>query len=886
MKSKASKGEPSSSPRTEGGVLDSCSEWMLEEVATISKGNHRLWLRDPDRLLTAPAEEIQKTLDGDQTVFLTRHSLGLRLNLLQGYPQRWLLVDQTSDREGQSTLFAPDLRRLMGETLPIVKTVRDFLVNRTKDPSWPQDVESFPYRELARAHPVDFLRAYEDFRTKKQTGFSSSDLLLIGASAVLQRNLFALENAFHIIELAFHSTEKWKHLEDYFGAEEIQSIREHLRKLPRPLGDLFNGQAQSARLACAALLILSRHFENPSQFLPHLSSSLTNWQDCEPLFVAISRPSWFDLEIQIFDTAVSQGFLNTMKSSLGLNTPEKAKEFSDSGCWSQKLRELVLLEAPSLKLERPVPQAASHQNDLEQLVPAFRTRLAEVSKLLNIARATCDRLRTRLPTQLKGADFVTAFSDQGLFRLPILSAELNDYRQKISRFSPKPPGFEERWKQFETEVDQAVSLVEDVLKDFDFILGRFLENQFSQVVPKQIVPTNQLIEKFVSEPKSKNPKRPMAIILLDGMRYDLWRLIVRPHLERRYRVQEQVCMALLPSETRISRVGFFSGLKPSAFFRQRLTGGELPACNQLLKRLIPGHPDIENWDVKCAQVPFAFRSADNATFGIVFDFTDAIGHASAWEIDLLAELVQVWLKQVDKVLSLLPADCDLWVTVDHGQVISGTIPIEIPSELLVGDGNGYRAAFLKDKLKGHHAAHVFHIPARDMGYEENGYWAFPKPGYSFRLQPKNGVTSKFKPTANMRHGGLSAFEIFVPMACLTSRSKQIKVKISPKIVGTFTVGVSTQLSLEISADSPVEGLIEVSGNVDGLQPALVTNLGTTPQPIFLPYTPTLAGAITIKLEPRWGYTPVPSSVEVTLQIAPSTGRPKDDLDDKLAKLFG
>ena len=38
------------------------------------------------------------------------------------------------------------------------------------------------------------------------------DLLLIGASAVFQRNFFALENPFIIVELAFHSGEKWKHL--------------------------------------------------------------------------------------------------------------------------------------------------------------------------------------------------------------------------------------------------------------------------------------------------------------------------------------------------------------------------------------------------------------------------------------------------------------------------------------------------------------------------------------------------------------------------------------------------------------------------------------------------------------------------------------------------
>src|SRR5262249_49498044 len=213
--------------------------------------------------------------------------------------------------------------------------------------------------------------------------------------------------------------------------------------------------------------------------------------------------------------------------------------------------------------------------------------------------------------------------------------------------------------------DEAITEVDELLKDFDFVLGRFLETQFTQVVPQQITPTNRIIEKMVAVNKGKHADQPVAIILLDGMRYDLWRMIVRPHLQRRYRVQEQVGMAMLPSETKVSRVGFFSGLQPAAYFGKNLQGGEIEACNRLLKRLLPQSKDVSRWEVDCAQVPFAFRSANEKIFGIVFDFTDAVGHASAWEIDLLADLVKVWLKQVDKVLQLLPADCELWITADH-----------------------------------------------------------------------------------------------------------------------------------------------------------------------------------------------------------------------------
>ncbi|MDO8700648.1 MAG: PglZ domain-containing protein [Deltaproteobacteria bacterium] len=781
-------------------------------------------------------------------------------------------------------MFAPDLMRVLEPGMVVCRTVRDYLVHSTDDRTWPQEVESFPYRELAREHPAEFIRAYEDFRAGKPVGFSSVDLLLIGASAVLQRNLFALENPFLVIELAFHSDDKWKHLADYFGVEEIEGIRDHLCQLPKPLGDLFGGQRQSARLACAALLILSRHFENPAQYLPHLSASLNPWQDCEPLFAATPKPAWFDAEVDLFDSAVSPAFLKTIKTALGLDASENEEAFAKAGCWSKKLRQLVLFAAPEAA---PPDETAASLSDLEKLVPVFRAGFAEVSKLINSMRGTCDRLRTRHPSQLKITDFTSAFAEQGFHRLAILSAELKNRQTEVSSIPDRPPGFDDRWKKMEAEVDDAIIEVEELLKDFDFVLGRFLESQFAQVVPHQITPTNGIIEKIVTVSRAKQPDQPVAIVLLDGMRYDLWQMIVRPHLERRYRVQEQVGMAMLPSETRVSRVGFFSGLQPANYFGKNLPGGEIAACDRLLKRLLPNSKDLSQWGVDCAQVPFAFRSADGKTFGIVFDFTDAVGHASAWEIDLLADLVKVWLKQVDKVLQLLPADCELWITADHGQVISGTSPIDIPAGLLAGDGNGYRCALLKDRLIGQHANHVFHLRARDLGYDHDGYWIFPKPGFSFRLQPKeSGAISRFKPAANMRHSGLSAFEIFVPIAHLTPRKRVIRIALAPKITGTFQVSVPTKLVVEVSAVSPVSGLIEIRGDVDGLQPAMATKVGPTSQTVELPFTPTKAGTITITLDPRWGYSAVPASATVTIQVAEAPSRAADALDEKLKKLLG
>jgi hypothetical protein len=328
-------------------------------------------------------------------------------------------------------------------------------------------------------------------------------------------------------------------------------------------------------------------------------------------------------------------------------------------------------------------------------------------------------------------------------------------------------------------------------------------------------------------------------------------------------------------------------MKPAEFFEKPYAGGEVAACEALLKRLVPGHGKLEEWKGAAALASFAFCTADKKLFGAVFDFADAIGHVGAWEIGFLAELVDVWLKRFDQVISRLPDDCVIWITTDHGQVISGPTAIDIPPDWLLGASNGYRAALVKDRLQGYHANHAFYLKARDLGYDSDGYWAFPKPGYSFRLQDKEGgVRSRFKPTANMRHSGLSAFEVFIPIARLATRVEEIRVLLAPKVVGGFTVGVPAQIAIEVSATSRIRGHVELVGNADGVQPALVENVDETPQTAYIPFTPVKAGACKIEIEARWGFKALPDPVTVTVRVGEGPKRPGDALDEKLKKFFG
>lgn len=140
-------------------------------------------------------------------------------------------------------------------------------------------------------------------------------------------------------------------------------------------------QAQSARLACVALHVLSRHIENPVSFLPNLSSSLTSWQDCEPLEAPALPPTWFQSELELFDKAVSDGFMKTMRQALGLNNESSSKKFADRGCWSRNLRKLAVFDLKKPPAGWKGEAEPTPSGKLESLGPEFRAVLSQVQRL-------------------------------------------------------------------------------------------------------------------------------------------------------------------------------------------------------------------------------------------------------------------------------------------------------------------------------------------------------------------------------------------------------------------------------------------------------------------------------------------------------------------------
>jgi len=284
---------------------------MAEGADRGGRENHQklVWVEDPYRLLEC--EEVaglHSALDNlGHTLIVVTNPFRLREALTdlgaKSGSTAMVLVDQSytlrdphllpkdAKPSDLKPLPAPDWKPLVAADALLRPTVRDFLASSTGVEDWPSEVNIYPYERLAREQPNTFVRSYETFRRTGQI-LTSDALIVIGASAILGVDLFDIPGPIPALELAFHSEPRWQEVAKYFNPTEQKVVRDHLRRLPAPLGDLFGDKADTARSVVVALLVLKQHFsDEPGKQLPFISPALASYRECDVL-PAVDAPAW------------------------------------------------------------------------------------------------------------------------------------------------------------------------------------------------------------------------------------------------------------------------------------------------------------------------------------------------------------------------------------------------------------------------------------------------------------------------------------------------------------------------------------------------------------------------------------------------------------------
>jgi len=438
--------------------------------------------------------------------------------------------------------------------------------------------------------------------------------------------------------------------------------------------------------------------------------------------------------------------------------------------------------------------------------------------------------------------------------------------------------FEKRWQAERNEALNLAAEARGLLNDLDYNFGRLLETRYQEITPGEVLSTNHFYPRFIG------PRRRLAtgqldtsaILLIDSMRFDLWRRLVLPMLEPEYEIEETYGLASLPSETRVSRRAFFAGKAP----------GELPdygAETQFAGDCIGAFHDTPTDFVEVHKRPgmaFAVQSKDRKTYIGTFDFADNLAHAVDWQPHLVQAVLKPILHEIKAVLAEHGRAGSVFITADHGHSLQeGGVPVRIPNS----DDVGYRSAYVEKRIEGDSARHLFQISAKILGHNRPGWFVFPKPGYYLRPEQ----SGRGRPGDSYRHGGLSTHEVLVPLVCLRHRKAKSKITLTVPSRTTAIVGKTSEIIVTVTADHQLSSPVRVVADLTDVESGYLSSVGPNPQTLSLRVTPTASGKHRIKLQAFFGGQESAAVAEAVLELSVNPGKlVEDPMLSKLKNIFG
>jgi len=344
-----------------------------------------------------------------------------------------------------------------------------------------------------------------------------------------------------------------------------------------------------------------------------------------------------------------------------------------------------------------------------------------------------------------------------------------------------------------------------------------------------------------------DPSREKAVLfILDGLRYDIWVAKFKPVFEARMSLEAELPgMALLPSETHISRKAISAGLTSDAFDPSRDAENDL--LDRSLKRSLGwSGPSLTVQPFQGAATGEAVRYSSGQLDVYIIDVCDKLlHHINVKEIDgggvvperplcyiYDAQIGDIVAHEITSIVRDLKPGTKVFVTADHGFARNGREKVYFPKEDLNEPGDAkYRVCRLRNLASGIYmpkdkrTAFLDFTPSdlrvasqEEATNKETGgkvlktyaSLVFPRAGFAFG-RPGN----HFSPEA-FTHGGVSLQEMIVPMMVLRVRETselalQMSEVVCPgSVLEGQAIGVSMHVSLGV-AKKDAERDVTVTG---------------------------------------------------------------------------
>jgi hypothetical protein len=599
-------------------ALPSLHEWFLNRLETV-KDHDRLLVRDPlhllrnaDGLIHSFAKENGFTviIAGTNLVFrdLLEHALA------DADVKKILVVDRTPKARVNKVghghappLFYPDLLAKVSGDARIDLGLQQFLIERTGDPLWPATVDDPRHARIIVQYLDGVIRAHANLRQANPGRFTDHDFESILAYAALGVPESAFKN--------LGSLDYWKiGLLGHQALNEMAAlspeitklIKGELRKAPEPFCWFAERDPETVIRAFYLSVILSQHHPQWSLMLANVDPALQPLSTIKPQVLNEAAPKLIELDVQqarrdlegVEAQLTKDNLQFLLLDQLKLTTLSNAASVLEKEQFSPLFRSLALLVELNDLLSAK-PETKEHAGIARVLFPgpdhprpAFVetisspcwSDLKQAYRLASEVRQLQQGLAQTLKTlsTITQADkltlklFLDAWNGKRLNRLEYFLSGLSrliEHGQLLPRHENELPS------TFGTAVatlkKRLALLNGEVRKDLDALNRRFQELVTAQYPGwtqnddglKGATPilTSQFMRRCL-KPYWDPEKEKAALLIFDGMRYDIWEELLKPMLLDRMEVLADLPGAsILPSETQLTRKAISAGAFPDQF---------------------------------------------------------------------------------------------------------------------------------------------------------------------------------------------------------------------------------------------------------------------------------------------------------------------------------
>jgi hypothetical protein len=824
--------------------------YILEKLES-QKTNPLIILRDQQRMIRSGARAVDGWAhEHSYTVLFCTGNLAMREmyeRVRNTTDYKILFVDRSRN---ETPLFYPDLEAASPKP-PIEISLRDFLVEKTGDLTWPHLVSDRIYSHLILSNIEGAIEAHTQLRQISSTRFSDSDFYKIILGASLHINPFKKLTTSEVRKICLEQHETLEELNRVLPDEVKGILQDIIQNAPKPFCYLLDRDPDTIIRAFTLTGILHQHNLDYSLLLANLDPTLHNYKNIEPavLNAAMKDQIKSDPDCILADVEKVEEFLvkdsNRLSfllyEQLHLEEPKNAIEALKNEQLSNLVRSIALASLlVDLILERDwekhqiqlqniekqeseavFPVLRRPTDQWQQLLLAYK-RAISLYELIEILGNQYRDLKVIPNEDLNFAKFDQLWNQDKLNRIDFYVSDL-ERMLRVSDMLPVShdqlwPAFEKRWNDARELFKRTTKVIDDAFKIINKQFQDLYHTNYTKWIIQNDSPvifTHQFLSRLLKAHWDPKSGVKAVVMVFDGLRTDAWDEFVRPVLEEQFDIiGSRPGSALIPTETELSRKAIAAGALPTEF--PVSSKRELDLLAAWLKTNMNYSPQfsvLKDDDTVASGMTVRYQSKEMDY--IIFNFSDENLHHNNQDLAFIYNTTvrEIIRQDVRSVLRELPENVLLFITSDHGFTPMPTGVLDVTDQIIHDPQLiKYRSVRAAHKFTGNDESQAVSfdiralkipIPESPRGYDPVQFVMFPRPGINFRRASYRQKPDRYS------HGGLSLAECMVPMVVLSRRmeDKGILTLHDVQQIGSINENEPLEISIRIQSSQILrEGL--------------------------------------------------------------------------------